>query len=137
MDYTVNYLAVVVAAVVGFIIGFLWHGPLFGKTWLRLSGISEKQAREAKMEDMWKQMLIAFICQLIMAYVIAMFVSLIGIVDVVGAVMFAFWAWLGFLVTTHINGVLWEKKSVNLFYFSIVYLLVLLVVQTIIIAWWQ
>lgn len=35
----VNYLAIVVSAVAAFAIGFIWHGPLFGKTWAKLCGI--------------------------------------------------------------------------------------------------
>ena len=33
-----NYLSVVIAGVSAFILGWLWHGPLFGKIWMRLSG---------------------------------------------------------------------------------------------------
>ena len=29
-DITINYMAVLAAAVVDFIIGWLWYGPLFG-----------------------------------------------------------------------------------------------------------
>ena len=37
----INYLAVVVAAVVQYIIGSLWYAALFRKAWSRLQGISE------------------------------------------------------------------------------------------------
>jgi hypothetical protein len=35
---SVNWLAVVVGMFVSMLLGFLWYGPLFGKTWLRLIG---------------------------------------------------------------------------------------------------
>lgn len=34
----VNWLAVIVAAAASFVIGSLWYGPLFGKTWMRAAG---------------------------------------------------------------------------------------------------
>ena len=36
----VNWPSVFVAALSGFIIGGLWYGPLFGKAWSRLTGIT-------------------------------------------------------------------------------------------------
>ncbi len=37
----INWLAVVVAALVAFIIGGVWYGPLFGKAWMRLTGLTK------------------------------------------------------------------------------------------------
>ena len=34
----INWLAVVVGVVVSNVVGFLWYGPLFGNTWLRIIG---------------------------------------------------------------------------------------------------
>lgn len=39
----VNWLAVVVGMVVSMVLGFLWYGPLFGNTWLRLIGKSAEE----------------------------------------------------------------------------------------------
>ena len=36
----VNWLAIIVAALAPFAIGSLWYGPLFGKPWTALTGIS-------------------------------------------------------------------------------------------------
>jgi hypothetical protein len=41
----VNWLAVFVAPLLGFVIGGLWYGPLFGKAWMRASGVTEEQTR--------------------------------------------------------------------------------------------
>jgi hypothetical protein len=35
-----NVVAVVVAALTGFVIGGLWYGPLFGAAWQRTSGVT-------------------------------------------------------------------------------------------------
>ena len=36
-----NLLAILIAAVAGFMVGGLWYGPLFGKTWQREIGLSD------------------------------------------------------------------------------------------------
>lgn len=45
----VNWLAVLVAALSGFVIGSLWYGPLFGKAWMRLTGMTKEKGAQANM----------------------------------------------------------------------------------------
>lgn len=45
----VNWLAVVVAAASGFAIGSLWYGPLFGKAWMSLTGMTKEKGAQANM----------------------------------------------------------------------------------------
>jgi hypothetical protein len=45
----VNWLAVLVAALSGFVIGALWYGPLFGKAWMRLTGMTKEKGAQASM----------------------------------------------------------------------------------------
>jgi hypothetical protein len=37
----INWLAVIVATASTFVIGGLWYGPLFGKPWMRYTGLSK------------------------------------------------------------------------------------------------
>jgi hypothetical protein len=41
----VSLLATVVATVMGFLLGALWYGPLFGARWMALVGTPHEQAR--------------------------------------------------------------------------------------------
>jgi hypothetical protein len=45
----VNWLSVFVAALSGFVIGGLWYGPLFGKPWMRLTGMTKEKGAQASM----------------------------------------------------------------------------------------
>ena len=48
----VNYLAVLVAAIVSMVIGGLWYSPLlFGNVWMKLSGITQKDVEKAKKKE--------------------------------------------------------------------------------------
>jgi hypothetical protein len=68
----VNWLAVAAAAVSSFVIGGLWYGPLFGRVWMRASGVGEDQARKANQGTIFA---VSFVLQLIAALVLAMFIG--------------------------------------------------------------
>lgn len=38
-ELKINYLAVLVAIVLQFVLGFLWYGPLFGESWMGMVGL--------------------------------------------------------------------------------------------------
>lgn len=44
-----NLLAILFAAATGFLIGGLWYGPLFGKTWMAEHGLTDAQLRSSNM----------------------------------------------------------------------------------------
>ncbi|HSR41197.1 MAG TPA: DUF1761 domain-containing protein, partial [Longimicrobiales bacterium] len=67
----INWLAVVVAAVSTFILGGLWYGPLFGKTWMAASGMTEEKAKQGNMAMIFG---VSFLLQLVAAAVLAMFI---------------------------------------------------------------
>jgi hypothetical protein len=48
MTLDINWLAVLVAAVVTFVLGGLWYGPLFGKVWRLAEGQAEPQPGQQK-----------------------------------------------------------------------------------------
>ena len=39
---SINFIAVLVAAVVAFVLGGIWYGPLFGKSWQGYMGLSNE-----------------------------------------------------------------------------------------------
>ena len=38
-ELKINHLAVLVAVVLQFVLGFLWYGPLFGEAWMEMVGL--------------------------------------------------------------------------------------------------
>lgn len=38
MDFNLNWLAVLVAAIVHMVVGSLWYGPIFGNVWMKAVG---------------------------------------------------------------------------------------------------
>ncbi len=140
MDIPVHYLAVLVAALASFVFGFLVHAPLFGSVWIGLMKITPQEMEQGKKEMQSKMpvyMLVAFLQQLVMAYILAHFVYVWDAFDVTSALTLAFWTWLGFIATVLLNGVLWEKRSVPLYLFNVAYHFGALAIMTLILALWR
>lgn len=128
----VSYTAVVVAAVVSFIIGFLWYSPLlFGKMWMRLMGLTEQKMKEAK-KGMAKTMAFGFIATLVMSYVMAHIIGFSGAATATEGAMGGFWVWLGFVATIMLGSVLWESRPFSLYLINSLHYLVVLVVMGVI-----
>ena len=136
-DITINYVAVLAAAVANMVVGFLWYGPVFGKIWMKLMGFTPEKMEEMKKKPMGKSYAIMFASSLVMAYVLAHFVAVWNVTDIWGAVQLAFWIWLGFIATVVVSTVLWEGKSWQLYFLNIAYYLVSLSAMTLILVAWK
>ncbi len=133
----INYLAVLVAAVVNIVLGMLWYGPVFGKTWMDAMGISAKVAAAAKKKGMGAKNYVGMIVvSLVFSYVLAHFVDFLDVVDLNGAFQLGFWVWLGFMATIHIGSYLWEGRPFKLFVLNAGYSLVQIVLLSWILAIW-
>lgn len=138
MEVAVNYTAVLVAAVVYMALGFLWYGPLFGKAWMRLVGMTKADMNKAK-KGMGKTYLISFVGAVVMAYVLYHFLRFAGANTWEAGAQGGFWAWLGFVATTGVNEHLFsvKPKPWSLYAINQGYLLVGLMVGGAILAVWR
>lgn len=141
-----NFLAIGAAAVAGMIIGFVWHGPLFGKVWMKLNNVKmpTKDEMPAAMREMYKSMAIGLASYVVMAFVLAhsihyyLFATMASgsVRDITTAFHAAFWNWLGFVVVTGLSGVLWEKQSWASWAFAQAHWFVVLFAMATIITLW-
>ncbi|MES2627031.1 MAG: DUF1761 domain-containing protein [Pseudomonadota bacterium] len=74
-EVDINYLAVLAASLVGFAVGFLWYGPLFGKPWMIAVGLDPEVVKNSPKPGLQRIFTISFILQYIMAYCLAMFLG--------------------------------------------------------------
>ena len=96
MQSSVNYLAVVVAAVAGFLLGWGWY-TVFGKIWM--VGLGKKK-EECDGSMPVRPLIIAGIACLAMAYMLAGLMGHLSDVTIRGGIISAIFAWLGFVLTT-------------------------------------
>jgi hypothetical protein len=106
---------ILVASVAAFAIGAAWYSPLFfGKEWMRLKGISEKDITDESKKGMWKLYLAQLISTIAMFLVLGFFVSATGSTGAANGAFLAFLAWVGFSLTTAVGDMLWNKTPVKL-----------------------
>ena len=139
---TVNYLAVLVAAIVIFVLGGLWYSPvLFAKKWIALQAKTEEQMRaEAASANMPLMYASAFITALITAWAMALVFGHIGndiMLNAAHGALFGALLWLGFAATTSYATALFSGKPRQLWIIDSAYNLVSFVLAGIILAVWR
>ncbi len=143
MDIHINYLAVLVAAVVYFFIGFLWYSVLFMKPYVKEMGLDKlnKKEHEAAKKRMGRSMAINFVANLLAAYCLAHLVlsgsSFYHTVSVTAGLQSGFWVFLGFIATSSLNRVIWGTDSLKLYLINSSYFLVSFLSMGAILALWQ
>ena len=90
---SVSYLAVVAAAVAGFVFGAIYYGVL-SKRWMVAGRIAPEQARPGP-----ALLAITFACELVMAFVLALVIGGLGAVTLWNGVAVGVLLCLGFIVS--------------------------------------
>lgn len=141
MEMQINYVAILVATVANFILGFLWYTPLFGKAWAREQGFDTSVKPTSG--ELSKGLIITLIGTFFLAYVfahnIAAWTFVPGTEDAtaVAAILSAsIFTWLGFFLPVDLSTVAWERKSWKLFAINTTYhLATLFLAATILVLW--
>ena len=133
MENSVNYLAVLVAALVTFVIGGIWYSPaVFGKAWMKENGFTEESLKNRNMAKIFG---LSFVLGLIAAFNLAFF---IGPEDnpATGALwgFLAGFGWVATFIGTHY---LFERRSFRLYVINAGYAVVTLTVMGMILAAWK
>jgi len=132
----VNWIAIIIAAVVFNAIGFAWYSDsLFGKKWREESGMSEADFKKGS-TNMNRMFILMTVSSLIMAYVLAVVINVFEATTIAAGLTGAFWLWLGFVATTSLNSVIYEKKSWMYFGINASFQLVGMLAMGVILALW-
>ena len=89
-----NWLAILVATLVGFALGGIWYGPIFGDAWLAALGKTADQIQPSA-----TPFIISFFTALITAVVLAMFISALNISTLGGGITIGLLVGIGFIAT--------------------------------------
>ena len=136
----INMMAVLVAVVANFVLGFIWYTPLFGKMWAKEMGFDASIKPTGG--EMAKGMTFMVIGNFFLAYVFAHNIAAWGYVpgtkemsafsNVMSSVIFT---WLGFYLPVDLGAVAWEKKSWRLFGINTSYHFMMLLVASLILTY--
>ena len=128
-----NYFAVVVCAVVYWLLGGLWYGLIFSKRWMELENMTEAQARGMNVALAY---IITFLLNLLMAYVLAQLCSwrnanTLGRGAAIGVLL-----WVGIVAPITYTTHMYEMRSKELFAINEFYPLVGLCLMGAILGAW-
>lgn len=128
-----SYWGILVAAIAQVVIGSLWYGPLFGNTWMKLSGIKKPKVINSQMKKhMMASYIWMFISSIVMAYVLKVVILQFPFASATGVAITAFIVWIGFIAPVQLGMVLWEGKPFKLYAINVLYYLVALIVSALI-----
>ena len=103
-----NYWAVGVAAVAAFLASSAWY-VVFGKARMKLLGNDPAATADMKKVPAWKKP-VELVRGLVVAFVLARFIVLLGVVDWKGGLQLGIWLWIGFPAVILAGSVLWDNR---------------------------
>jgi hypothetical protein len=133
----INFVVVLVAAVLNMVLGFMWYGPLFGKPWMQLVGISEDKIKAQSGSVMAKTYGITILAALVSNFVLAHWVDYLFADTLMEGIQAGIWAWLGFTATVTLTNALFGQKALKLWVIETSYWLVTFAINGALFAIWQ
>lgn len=137
----INMVALIIAVVANFILGFLWFTPIFGKVWAREMKFdtTQKPPTSALVKGMIFMVIGNFFMAWVFAHNIAVWNPLTwglpadpNMSPASSAIAATVFTWLGFYLPGDLSSVAWENKSWTLFFINTGYHFAQLLVAAII-----
>lgn len=102
----INFLAIIIATVVQFIIGALWYSVLFGKLWGKIHDFDKlsKDVQKKMVKSMGPFYAIQAVMTLITSFVLAIFIAFLP--ESWNIYALAGFFWIGFVVPTQVSAVI-------------------------------
>ncbi|MBN9360583.1 MULTISPECIES: DUF1761 domain-containing protein [unclassified Devosia] len=130
----INWLAVLVAAIIRMAVGFAWYSPpLFLKPWQASTGITPETMRAG----LGKAMVVDIIASLIMAFALGNIIVGANITDWLNGALAGFWVWLGFMATLMVSLWGYENRSLKLIAINLGNNLIALILMGALLAVWR
>lgn len=137
-DVTVNWLAVVVLTALNMALGALWYSALFAKQWMAImtkdrgaEALAGMGAGEAKAYAF------SLVGSFLIVYILARFVGYRQADSFGQGVLTGIMVWVGFVVTTSLGGILFERRPKGLYLINNAYHLVSLALVGAVLAIWR
>ena len=137
---SINYWAVLSGAVLSMIIGAIWYGPIFGKKWMEIVGVSPEdlEARKKMQKTAGPLYAVQFLLTLFQVLVLA---HLVADTKLVGGLERSLWIWAAFIIPALAGAVMWTNEKSNLkwarFLIQGGYQLVIFIIFGLLLQYWK
>ena len=113
--FAINYVAVLVTAVAGFMLGWLWFSPvLFVKPWMAEMKITEEKMRECMNKGMAGYMIRGFLYTLLSTFGLYLLIASRGGPNYVKGALIGVAVGVLLVGARMLNSAVWEEKSAKL-----------------------
>ncbi|MEM9316163.1 MAG: DUF1761 domain-containing protein [Pseudomonadota bacterium] len=129
-----NWLALVAAAVSAFALGALWYGPLFGRAWQALSGLTDDDIKSGHPARTYGT---AFVLNLVSAFGMSMVIQLHPAPDLASGLNVGLLIGLAFVATTFGINYAFAMRPLRLYFIDAGYMVALLAIMGAIIGVWR
>lgn len=108
----INYMLILIATSIQFILGALWYSPLiFGTWWMQIMEVTNhpKEELQRAQREMAPFYGLQFLLTVVSTFVLAMFLASLPVESNIYGI--AGFIWIGFIVPTQIGGVIWANTK--------------------------
>lgn len=127
-----NWWAVLVATVLGFLLGGLWYGPLFGKAWLKAVGKTEDELGKPGVA-----MGLSFIAQVVSAVGLACLVQALNLNGLGDGIMIGALIGVAFIATAMGSDMAFSGAKPSLWMIQSGYRICYMVIMGVVLAGWR
>lgn len=121
-----HVLPILGCIVLSYVVGSVWHGPLFGKQWMKYCGMEQPKKEDMKFSMMIPGLVASFFHMLVMTTVMGRTFQLVALANMWQALLIAFILWLAFTALAYANSYAWEGKPFGFWAISAGYYLVMM-----------
>ncbi|HEX4628106.1 MAG TPA: DUF1761 domain-containing protein [Gemmatimonadales bacterium] len=134
----VNILAVLVAALLTFVLGAFWYSPvLFAKQWMAAQGYTPEKIQEMKKRGVSRAYVASALCYVVMAYVVALLASYTNSTTLAQGLWLGFLFWLGFAAPIGLTANMFSEKPIAAWVIDAGYQLAYLVIMGVVLSIWR
>jgi len=111
---TTHVVGIILAIIVSFAVGFLWHGPLFGRQWMALNNIPQPKKEDRKFSMMLPGIAANTVMVFVQSAVLGRAFQILVLPNIGYAFIIATILWLPFTALTIVNSYAWVGKPMKL-----------------------
>lgn len=123
--HSLNNLAILVSAIILWVLGAIWYTALFNKPWMALSGVKREPG---KRDGMLLGMTASLLCNLVLSLILALLIMWSNVSGFKYGAVIGVLVWMAFIAATSLPQGIYEKRPFKLFAINSGYWLVGLII---------
>ncbi len=130
----INYVAIIVAAILYWLLGALWFGVVFGNQWMALEGFKPETMKSMNTTIPY---VVSMLLNLVIAFILALVCATQKADSLVKGAQTGILVGIGFVATTTLTTYLYEGRSMHLFLINVGYCVVGMALMGAVIGAWK